>query len=176
MTYFAIGLADGTVLLYRNFEQAVMSTGSLTALPKPKVIHESPAEPITGLGFREGTSEEQAEAMADLGARSGAGTSTTVAAVTGTLSETHLFIVTTNRVLLYHVAGKGSGTVPIVLDEVGCGLGCACMERKGKDIIVAREEVIYLCGIEGRGSCYAYEGNRVPLHSMTASVLTVSDD
>ena len=48
--------------------------------------------------------------------------------------------------------------VPNVIDEVGCGLGCACMERKGRDIIVAREEAIYLCGIEGRGSCYAYEG------------------
>ena len=146
MAHFAIGLTDGTVLLYRNFEQAVMSSGSLTALPKPKVIHESPAEPITGLGFREGVSGEPEYPQTDS------------ANPTRTLMEVHLFIVTTNRVLLYHVSEKGSGSVPIVLDEVGCGLGCACMEHKDKDIIVAREEAIYLCGIEGRGSCYAYEG------------------
>jgi hypothetical protein len=136
MAYFAIGLTDGTVLLYRNFEQSVLSSGSLTAVPKAKTIHESPSEPITGLGFREETPEGEA----------------------GGAESNHLFIVTTNRVLFYHVAGKGSGPAPTVLDEVGCGLGCACMERKGMDIIVAREEAIYLCGIDGRGSCFAYEG------------------
>ena len=136
MAYLAVGLADGTVLIYRNFEQSVMGSGSLSAVPKPKVIHESPTEPITGLGFREGAPEEEA----------------------GGTESHHLFIVTTNRVLFYYVAGKGSGSAPTVLDEVGCGLGCACMERRGMDIIVAREEAIYLCGIDGRGSCYAYEG------------------
>lgn len=154
MTHFAIGLADGTVLMYRNFEQAVSSSGSLTALPKPKVIHESPTEPITGLGFRESTPDGQSEAALAPADSS----DTTKSATTRTPIETYLFIVTTNQVLLYQVTGKGSGSAPIVIDEVGCGLACACMERKGRDIIVAREEAIYLCGIEGRGSCYAYEG------------------
>lgn len=134
LVHFAIGLADGTVLLFRNFEHAALSSGSLTSLPKPKVIHESPTEPITGLGFRETSPEDQTP-------------------------DAHLFIVTTSRVLLYHVSGKGSGAAPTVIDEVGCGLGCTCMERKGKDIIVARDEAIYLCGVDGRGSCYAYEGS-----------------
>ena len=27
-----------------------------------------------------------------------------------------------------------------------------------RDIVVAREEAIYVCAVEGRGSCYAYAG------------------
>lgn len=97
-----------------------------------RTVHESPAEPITGLGFREPTEEN------------------------GTLS---LFVVTTNRVLVYQVSGRGSGGPATVVDEIGAGLGCAVMHSQGKDIIVARDEAIYSCGTEGRGTTYAYEGD-----------------
>ena len=53
LSHLAIGLGDGTVILYRHLDQSIYSSsGSLTTLPKPRVIHESPTEPITGLGFR----------------------------------------------------------------------------------------------------------------------------
>lgn len=180
MDHLAVGLADGTVLLYRNFGQVVRSgsggsgigggsssgiVGGGSGLPKPKVIHESPTEPITGLGFRESSvgedgEEERVVTATTTGAGVGASSSAGADPNLMRTRESHLFIVTTNRVLFYHVDGRGSGTgsAPIVIDEVGCGLGCVCMERRGKNIIVAREEAIYLCGIEGRGSCYAYEG------------------
>ena len=48
--------------------------------------------------------------------------------------------------------------MPTVVDEVGCGLGCATMDWHAKDVVVARKEALYLCGIDGRGACYAYEG------------------
>jgi vacuolar protein sorting-associated protein 11 len=125
-------MGDGTVLLYRHLDQSIFSTStSLTALPKPRTIHESPTEPITGLGFKELTLESP---------------------------NLYLFIVTTNRILGYQVSGSGSGTTPSVLDEVGCGLGCATMDGDKKDIIVARDEAIYVCGVDGRGPGYAYEG------------------
>lgn len=80
----------------------------------------------------------------------------------------YLFVVTTNRVLSYQVSGKGAasggGTGAIVVDEVGCALGCATMDWKNKDIVVARDEAIYICGTDGRGACYAYEGLRSPPH------------
>ena len=58
LSYLAIGLGDGTVILYRHLDQSIYSTsGSLSTLPKPRVIHESPTEPITGLGFREPTED-----------------------------------------------------------------------------------------------------------------------
>jgi len=46
-----------------------------------------------------------------------------------------------------------------VIDEIGAGLGCAMMDWTAKNIIVARDEAIYSCGVEGRGACYAYEGD-----------------
>ena len=99
--------------------------------PKPRIIHESPTEPVTGLGFREPTEDHP---------------------------NVHLFIVTTNRVLCYQASGKGSGGAPTVVDEIGAGLGCATMDWKARAVVVARDEAIYLCGTESRGPCYAYEG------------------
>jgi vacuolar protein sorting-associated protein 11 len=61
-------------------------------------------------------------------------------------------------VLSYQATGRGSGGPASVVDEVGAGLGCAVMDWHKRDIVVAREEAIYVCGVEGRGSCYAYEG------------------
>ena len=44
------------------------------------------------------------------------------------------------------------------MDEVGAGLGCAVMDLHARDIVVARDETVYICGVEGRGACFAYEG------------------
>lgn len=132
MACLAIGLGDGTVILYRHLDQSIyFASGSLSTLPKPRIIHESPTEPITDLGFREPTEDGP---------------------------NVHLFIVTTNRVLCYQASGKGSGGNPTVVDEIGAGLGCATMDWKAREVVVARDEVIYLCGTESRGPCYAYEG------------------
>ncbi|KAG8980805.1 hypothetical protein FRB90_007479, partial [Tulasnella sp. 427] len=54
LSHLAIGFGDGSVQLYRHLDQSLFSgNNSLTALPKPKVVHEAPTEPVTGLGFRE---------------------------------------------------------------------------------------------------------------------------
>jgi hypothetical protein len=142
--------------LYRYLDQSIFSSStSLTSIPKPRTIHESPTEPITGLGFREPTSSS---AVAD----------------TQTNGHTHdkdkdkdrekdnlyLFIVTTSRVLSYQASGRVVGSNPSIVDEVGAGLGCAVMDWHKRDVVVAREEAVYVCGVEGRGTCYAYEGAR----------------
>jgi hypothetical protein len=66
--------------------------------------------------------------------------------------------VTTNHVLSYQASGRGRGGAPTIVDEVGCGLGCATMDWRAKDVVVARDEAIYICGTDGRGACWAYEG------------------
>lgn len=130
--YLAIGLADGTVLLYRHLDQSIFSgSTSLTALPKPRAIHEGTTEPITGLGFREPSEDSP---------------------------NIYLFIVTINRVLSYQASGKGSGGTPSEVDEVGCDLGCATMDWHAKNVIIAKDEAIYIYGTDGRGPSYAYEG------------------
>src|SRR5258706_13234818 len=54
ISQLAIGLSDGTVLFYRLLDQYLFAnSNNLTNLPKPRVVHESKGEPITGLGFRE---------------------------------------------------------------------------------------------------------------------------
>lgn len=137
LSFLAIGLADGTVLLYRHLDQSLSPTGSLTALPKTRTIHESSPEPITGLGFRELPNPINADAKDN---------------------TLHLFIVTTNSVYLYHVSGKGSGGSSVLLDDIGCGLGCAVIDWRAEKIVLARDEAVYAYGLQGREPPYAYEG------------------
>jgi len=144
LSHLAIGLGDGTVLLYRHLPQSLTTApASLTSLPKARVIHESP-EPITGLGFREPP------------VASTSSTSRAPEAEKLNVGQLSLFIVTTNRVLCALVSGKGGEARTI--DELGCGLGCAVMDWERRDMVIARDEAIYLYGPEGRGACYAYEG------------------
>ncbi|KAG1733950.1 hypothetical protein EDB19DRAFT_1728725, partial [Suillus lakei] len=60
----------------------------------------------------------------------------------------HLFIVTTNSVYLYHVSGKGSGGSSVLLDNIGCGLGCAVMDWHTKKIVLMRDEAVYAYGLQ----------------------------
>ncbi|WVQ84353.1 hypothetical protein IAT38_006505 [Cryptococcus sp. DSM 104549] len=134
LSHLAIGLGDGTVLLYRHLLSSLQTAPTaLTSLPKARIVHDS-NEPITGLGFREQPDKD--------GSTTSAGLS--------------LFIVTTNRVLCAGVSGKGGEARTI--DELGCALNCAVMDWDRKEMVIARDEAIYLYGPEGRGACYAYEG------------------
>ncbi|KAH7908522.1 hypothetical protein BJ138DRAFT_1128397 [Hygrophoropsis aurantiaca] len=148
LSYLAIGLGDGSVLVYRHLDQSIFSgSTSLTAVPKPRIVHESPTEPVTGLGFKEPTDEDP---------------------------NLHLFIVTTNGVWSYHVSGKGSGGASTIVDEVGCGLGCATMDWRATNILLARDEAIYECSIGGRVTSYAYEGRKSSVHTHLHYLVLVS--
>ena len=162
LVHLAIGFADGTVLLYRHLDQSLASSSSLTALPKVRTIHEPPLptssppstsgtvagnEPITSLGFKQPTDDSP---------------------------SSYLFIVTTSHVLSYQVSGKGSGAQAAVVDEIGAGLGCARMDWKARHMVVAREEAIYLCGTDGRGACYAYEGHKSSIHTHRHYIVIIS--
>ncbi|KZO93812.1 hypothetical protein CALVIDRAFT_539718 [Calocera viscosa TUFC12733] len=164
LSHLAIGLGDGTVLLYRNLDQSLFSgSTSLTALPRARTIHEgTPAEPITGLGFRESAaSSPSAEDKGKDAEKSERG-------------NMYLFIVTTAKVLVYTATGRGSGGSPQEVDEVGCGLGCAVMDKKGRYMVVARDEALYLCGPEGREPSYAYEGPKSFVQSYRSYLIIVS--
>ena len=139
LSHLAVGLADGTVLIYRHLDQSISPSGGLTALPKPRIIVESSSEPITGLGFREATDTDESPHL-------------------------YLFIVTTNRVLTYQASGRGSGGSPTVVDEIGAGLGCAVVDWKAQNIVIARDKAIYVCNVDGRGPSVAYEGMLFATH------------
>ncbi|KAG2351149.1 hypothetical protein BDR07DRAFT_1476106 [Suillus spraguei] len=139
LSFLAIGLADGTVLLYRHLDQSLSSASSLTALPKTRTIHES--------------SPNLSQASDN---------------------NLHLFIVTTNSVYLYHVSGKGSGGSSVLLDDIGCGLGCAVMDWRAEKIVLARDEAVYGYGLQGREPPYAYEGYKSSIHTHLNYVIVVS--
>jgi len=141
LSHLAVGVSDGTVLLYRHLDQSLFSGAlSLSALPKPKVILENSSEPITGLAFRSSSAPSFPDASAK--------------------ELLHLFIVTTNRILTYLASGKGSSGVPVLVDDIGCGLGCAVINEKLGEMAVARDEAIYMYSPVGRGACYAVECER----------------
>ncbi|KIK69043.1 hypothetical protein GYMLUDRAFT_35082 [Collybiopsis luxurians FD-317 M1] len=166
LSHLAIGLGDGTVLMYRHLDQSLASSGSLSTLPKPRTIHESPTEPITGLGFREPIAPSQ-----------NLSPDTTLKHSREPTDQTnpnlYLFVVTTNHVLVYQATGRGAGSsTATVVDEIGAGLGCAVMSPS--NMIVARDEAIYMCAIEGRGNAFAYEGNKSAIHLHSSYLVIVS--
>ncbi|KAG1200156.1 hypothetical protein G6F70_004303 [Rhizopus microsporus] len=75
--------------------------------------------------------------------------------------STILFIVTTNNIMSYNTsAAKPTVTI---LDEQGCGLGCAVMNDQ-QEIVIGRDEAIYFYDPTGRGPCFAYD---TPKSSLT---------
>lgn len=152
LSHLAIGLGDGTVLLYRHLLQSLTtSPTALTSLPKARTVlepNERAPEAITGMGFREFQSQRQGA------------------------NATNLFVVTTNRVLSVPVSAKGGPAR--VLDEIGCGLDCASMDWERQNMVVARDEAIYLYGPEGRGACYAYDGHKTSAFVSKHNLIIVS--
>ena len=53
------------------------------------------------------------------------------------------------RVLSYIATGRSSGSTPAVVDELGCGLGCATI----RGMVVAGDDAICMRTPEGRGAC-----------------------
>ncbi|KAG1764165.1 hypothetical protein EV702DRAFT_1154861 [Suillus placidus] len=136
LSFLAIGLADGTVLLYRHLDQSLSPTASLTTLPKTRTIHESSPEPIIGLGFREPPTNAEAKD-----------------------NNLHL-----------HRSGGSS----VLLDDIGCGLGCAVMDWRAEKIVLARDEAVYAYGLQGREPPYAYEGYKSSIHTHLNYMIVVS--
>lgn len=147
LSFIAIGLADGAVLLLRGVDQAVNTARdgtTVAAAVKAKLIHTSP-DPITGLGFRTAYEKQK--------------------------STVNLFIVTTSKVLSFPCHTKGAQAA--VIDDVGAGLHCSTMTNEGA-LVIAREEAIYTFGPEGREACVAYEGAKSSITSAGSSLVIVT--
>ncbi|KAI9350402.1 hypothetical protein BD770DRAFT_157922 [Pilaira anomala] len=84
--------------------------------------------------------------------------------------STILFIVTTSSIMSYNTtAVKPSITI---LDEQGCGLGCAVM-NDAQEMVVGRDEAIYLYDPTGRGPCFAYDTPKSSLTWFKSSYLVI---
>ncbi|KAG8807587.1 hypothetical protein FRC17_004395, partial [Serendipita sp. 399] len=115
------------------------------------MIHEASSDSITGLGFREPFVSDDP--------------------VTNHL---YLFIVTLSQILSYQVTGKGTGHPPFVVDDLGAYPSCATMNQKATDMIIARDEAIYLANTDGRGPSYAVDGPKTSILTHKSYLIIVS--
>lgn len=153
LSHLAVGLGDGTVLLYRHLLQSLTtSPTALTSLPKARVVHES-VDPITGLAFRE-PSLDPAGINKD------------------TPAQLSLFVATISKVLSVPVSGKGGE--PHVLEEQGAGLGCVALTQDKQQLIVARDDAIQLYTPNGKGETIAYEGQKLSISVSRNNIIIVS--
>ncbi|OJJ44927.1 hypothetical protein ASPZODRAFT_134352 [Penicilliopsis zonata CBS 506.65] len=76
---------------------------------------------------------------------------------TQTGAVTTLFISTTSRILTLVIAGRGQGQPARVLEDTGCALGCMTLDPETGDVLIAREDAIYIFGTRGRGPSYAFD-------------------
>ncbi|MBW0467840.1 hypothetical protein O181_007555 [Austropuccinia psidii MF-1] len=166
LSHLAIGLADGTLLLYRHLDQALIaSAASLHSnklpppLSKPKIIYSS-SEPITGLAFRSPNLDLTQPYV------SNSTSPELIPKLPASYRHTCLFIVTTSKVLCYFASGRGTGvgSEPVVMDDLGGSVGCSELTESG-NLILADESALYVYGPEGREACLAYEGPKAKLLS-----------
>ncbi|KAL1924471.1 uncharacterized protein VTP21DRAFT_4125 [Calcarisporiella thermophila] len=85
--------------------------------------------------------------------------------------STTLFIVTTSRIYTYNSSGKGHLQL---LDEHGCGLGCAVLTDMAQEMVIGRDEAIYFYGPDGRGPCFAFEAPKSSLTCFKNYLIIVS--
>ncbi|KAI8391064.1 uncharacterized protein BYT42DRAFT_591772 [Radiomyces spectabilis] len=84
--------------------------------------------------------------------------------------STILFIVTTTSIMSYNTSANKPAVT--TLDEQGCGLGCAVMSE-AQDMVVGRDEAIYLYDPTGRGPCFAYDTPKSSLMWFKSNYLVI---
>jgi len=154
----AIGLVSGQVLLYRHLLQSLSAAPStLSNFPKARVIWEgTAAEPITGLGFRLQSQDHINTESGDVDRDRSGGSGLKLAGA----GSVGLFIVTTHKTITVPII-SGKGSEPRVLEEAGASLHCSVMDLAQRCLVIGREDGIYTYDTEGRGSCFAYEGENI---------------
>eukprot|EP00732_Lithocolla_globosa_P001976 Lithocolla_globosa_v1_NODE_1146_length_2839_cov_36.775503.p1 type:complete len:487 gc:universal NODE_1146_length_2839_cov_36.775503:1283-2743(+) len=86
----------------------------------------------------------------------------------------YLFVVTTDSTACYLTSGKEQYEL---LDEhQGCELGCGVLSDPEQDIILGKKEAVYFYGSDGRGPCFAFEGEKKLLAWFRSYLIIVSRD
>ncbi|KIJ12896.1 hypothetical protein PAXINDRAFT_117658 [Paxillus involutus ATCC 200175] len=170
LSFLAVGLADGTVLLYRHLDQSLSSASSSAPIPKPRVIHEISTEPVTFLGF---TSAPTSASTGALTAGAVAGPSPASISTSNPPPTLTLIIITTSSTYAYPIQPKPSSPASLLVDEIGAGLRCACVDWKERWVVLGRDEAVVGVGSGGRSGVVSYEGPKLSLHTHLNYVVMV---
>ncbi|KAF8432962.1 hypothetical protein L210DRAFT_3614219 [Boletus edulis BED1] len=171
LAFLSVGLADGTVLLYRHLDQSLSSTSSSAAIPKSRVIHEIATEPVTFLAF---TTAPASVSMDPLSSPAVVDPSNPGSAPRSNSPPTlSLVIVTTSSTYVYPILPKPSSPTAVLVDEIGAGLRCACVDWKSRWVVLGRDEAVVGIGCGGRLGVVSYEGPKSSLHTHLNYVVVV---
>ncbi|KAJ8686405.1 hypothetical protein QAD02_022199 [Eretmocerus hayati] len=98
-------------------------------------------------------------------------------AIKSTGKQTHLFAVTTSSVYLYHVTVKDK-EYKSVLDNMGCSRKCSILAESKQDshFMIGRNDAIYCYTPDGRGPCYAVDGQKVMLEWFRSYLVIIAKE
>ncbi|PQE30933.1 vacuolar membrane protein [Rutstroemia sp. NJR-2017a WRK4] len=86
----------------------------------------------------------------------------------------NLYVATTSRLVKLIISGRGQGQPARPVEDSGCAVGCMTVDHKNGDILVARDDAIYYYRVDGRNSCYGYDGPKsfVAIHGDYVAVVS----
>ena len=89
-------------------------------------------------------------------------------------NTTALYIATTSRLLALAITGNRQGTPARTLDEHGCDVDCMTLDPETNEIIIARDDAIYVYGPKGKAASWPYQGSKKIVSTCKDYVLLVS--
>ncbi|KAF7418083.1 hypothetical protein HZH68_000736 [Vespula germanica] len=91
--------------------------------------------------------------------------------------QNHLFIATNNCVFLYNITLKDK-EYKSTLDNMGCAKKCSVLAESMQDshFMIGRNDAIYCYTTDGRGPCYAVQGQKIMLEWFRSYLVIVAKE
>jgi vacuolar protein sorting-associated protein 11 len=146
----AVGLCDGTVLLYRA--EDLFREKTLKPIILRETLQKGTISPITGLAFRSQTASSSSSNIKVL------------------------FVVSSSSVSAYSWRSNEGDIGREVLEE-GSGAEMNCTTMSDNDeLVVGRQDAVYLYEPEGRGPCIALDSNKKMVQWFRSYLVVVNQD
>ncbi|XP_047107852.1 vacuolar protein sorting-associated protein 11 homolog isoform X3 [Schistocerca piceifrons] len=89
----------------------------------------------------------------------------------------HLFVVTTNSLFLYNITVRDKEQ-KVLLDSMGCSKKCSVFADASQDshFMISRNDAVYCYTPDGRGPCYAVEGEKIMLQWFRSYLVIVAKE
>ncbi|XP_014209287.1 vacuolar protein sorting-associated protein 11 homolog, partial [Copidosoma floridanum] len=98
-------------------------------------------------------------------------------AIKSTGKQNHLFVSTNNSINLYDITIKDKESKSS-LDNVGCSKSCSILAESKQDshFMIGRNDAVYCYTLDGRGPCYAVDGQKVMLEWFRNYLVIIAQD
>ncbi|XP_015430212.1 PREDICTED: vacuolar protein sorting-associated protein 11 homolog [Dufourea novaeangliae] len=98
-------------------------------------------------------------------------------AIRSTDKQDHLFVATPNSVFLYDVTVKDK-EFKFTLDTMGCERKCSVLAESMQDshFMIGRDDAIYCYTPDGRGPCFAVEGQKIMLEWFRSYLVIIAKE